>query len=297
MRRVKAVTCIKCGDEKYRRSYLCRIHYNERIKEKHAKLRKIVIKACEYCENRFKSSRKTDKYCNQKCSDKARLKRDRIYPLPSISNCKHCNKEFLPKTIRGKYCGHKCKEIARSFRRFPLENRKKIKFRVEACRQCSTEFKVPEKEYKRRTPRFCSLKCWYDSNKIEGSEPDDFPKDPRGWLHLAEEIRQAYGNRCAQCGNINERRKLSVDHIIPRRVIARIDLYPHWKWNLIPLCNSCHTKKTRLEVFALYGLWEDYARELKLLGYPMGRFKVAIREFFKDCGLLYLPVEKRLTLL
>lgn len=58
--------------------------------------------------------------------------------------------------------------------------------------------------------------------------------------YLKEEIRDAFGRKCFLCGVSENGRKLSVHHI---NFDKQAGCYGK-KWNLIPLCTSCHTKTT-----------------------------------------------------
>jgi len=57
-------------------------------------------------------------------------------------------------------------------------------------------------------------------------------------FELKEEIREAYGRRCPLCDRLEGNRRLSIHHID----FDKMQGCNGRKWNLIPLCTSCHAK-------------------------------------------------------
>ncbi len=68
---------------------------------------------------------------------------------------------------------------------------------------------------------------------------------PADWEARAERIRARDGYRCQNCGKTQKEngRKLSVDHVLPRRWFTD-PLKADDPTNLISRCVSCHGKKT-----------------------------------------------------
>jgi 5-methylcytosine-specific restriction endonuclease McrA len=68
---------------------------------------------------------------------------------------------------------------------------------------------------------------------------------PEDWETRAEQVRARDGYRCQNCGKTQQenRRRLSVDHILPRRWFADPSEADD-PANLISRCGSCHGKKT-----------------------------------------------------
>ena len=71
------------------------------------------------------------------------------------------------------------------------------------------------------------------------------PSLPADWEERAERIRARDGYRCQNCGKTQQEngRKLSVDHILPRRWFTHPSEADDSS-NLISRCISCHGKKT-----------------------------------------------------
>ncbi len=94
---------------------------------------------------------------------------------------------------------------------------------------------------------------------------------PADWKARAERVRCRDGYRCRNCGKTQQEngRRLSVDHILPRRWFA-----DHVKAddpaNLVSRCASCHGKKTAgAERKLLQGDVIGFQQHLKELGYPV----------------------------
>jgi len=60
------------------------------------------------------------------------------------------------------------------------------------------------------------------------------------WQKISRAFRKAQPN-CAECGVVNEMRRMVVDHIVPHRGDRKIFWDPsNWQ----TLCQTCHNKKT-----------------------------------------------------
>lgn len=56
------------------------------------------------------------------------------------------------------------------------------------CRHCGKEFEQRRKDFKDRIPKFCSMRCWYDSRRaIAASRP-------------AKQTRERHASTCRECG-------------------------------------------------------------------------------------------------
>jgi len=93
---------------------------------------------------------------------------------------------------------------------------------------------------------------------------------PTDWEERAERIRARDHYRCQNCGKTQKEngRKLSVDHILPRRWFSD-PLEADDSANLMSRCGSCHGKKTaRAERKLLQGDVIGFRQHLKELGEP-----------------------------
>ena len=274
--------CKLCGAPRYREG-LCRNHLWEMRRNAYQRLS--LEKTCR-CGVVFMAHSRAHLYCGKKCCDKARLDRERKYALPADRECKNCAISFTPTRGLACYCSQDCSRKARSLRRYPAQARKRARMILEVCLWCRQEFTVPLRHYRRREPKFCSLKCCYASRKGKASPwfrgPNPASKS-KNWAAIAFKVRSAYGMKCAQCGCINNgNQQLSVDHIVPRRMFSWTNCDPHELWNLIPLCRRCHVRKTLLEFYALQHLWPEYIEELHNIGYPVQRTRLAVFEFLAN---------------
>ncbi len=90
---------------------------------------------------------------------------------------------------------------------------------------------------------------------------------PADWEERAGRIRARDGYRCRNCGKTQKEngRKLSVDHILPRRWFTDPSEADN-PANLISRCGSCHGKKTaRAERKLLHGDVIGFQQHLKEL--------------------------------
>ncbi len=93
---------------------------------------------------------------------------------------------------------------------------------------------------------------------------------PTDWEERAERIRARDGYQCQNCGKSQKqnRRKLTVDHILPRRWFTDPSEADD-SANLLSRCDSCHGKKTaRAERKLLHGDVIAFQQHLKELGEP-----------------------------
>jgi 5-methylcytosine-specific restriction endonuclease McrA len=73
--------------------------------------------------------------------------------------------------------------------------------------------------------------------------------------------------------------KQIVDHIFPRRFLAKRKLDPHVQVNLLSLCSSCHGKKKIAETRIFAGDVHGFMKGLNKIGYPMERVVAAARHY------------------
>jgi 5-methylcytosine-specific restriction endonuclease McrA len=65
--------------------------------------------------------------------------------------------------------------------------------------------------------------------------------------------------------------KQAIDHIFPRRFLAKRGLNPHVKENLLSVCGGCHGRKLAIETSIFAGDVFSFLEGLNRLGYPMDR--------------------------
>lgn len=99
-----------------------------------------------------------------------------------------------------------------------------------------------------RTAAFCSSRCratYYSGQHHPLSRTGPSAPYPASWARLAEQIRRRDGYTCSWCGTPQAQngRRLSVDHIIPRRAFAS-PAEADTPLNLVSLCQRCHGRKT-----------------------------------------------------
>lgn len=151
------------------------------------------------------------------------------------------------------------------------------------CAQCGFKKKRRKVRTRKRAHSFCTKKCaskFYSGQNSALWRGGSDPNRGREWIKLAEEVRQAFGCKCGWCGKTQEEngQKLSVDHVIPWRWFEN-KTEANDKQNLIPLCRSCHGKKTSGPEAKLmkgdylsFKKYRDMARELIETGDICGYF-------------------------
>lgn len=165
----KAKPCKRCGTpQNYRRSALCQPCYYARAREKNATRRAAAGPSkCVRCGAEFPFS-PLRRYCSYKCQTATRLERERKLPVPDGEKpCKGCGSPFTPNTAWQLFCTDQCKEQTRHRRRYPrsLAEYSASRRVTLTCRQCNKDFTVPKNETRGRNPRYCSSRCWYQSQR------------------------------------------------------------------------------------------------------------------------------------
>lgn len=102
-----------------------------------------LLKICPICKNRFKSRRKSHKYCSQKCGaySENRKRGRQIIEY----KCAYCKKEFTRDKKNIKYCSRSCADLGR---------KKRIQ---KICPVCRKVFEACDYDYQIRV--HCSRKC------------------------------------------------------------------------------------------------------------------------------------------
>ncbi len=114
---------------------------------------KIVV--CSYCTNRFEPYRPYQKYCSDKCREKAVGQRYKYRKKKEINKvCPDCGKRFVTVNPKKVYCTNICYLNHRARIYKPAEKEKRV------CPKCGTQFESchPNKKY-------CSKMCYILVNK------------------------------------------------------------------------------------------------------------------------------------
>lgn len=248
-RRQAQKTCVVCGktfikstlqQQKLRKccSMSCaRVLQGQRKADRISRLR------CRVCGGppkgyRFGEGGSCSRACGQKLRQAKALTRRE-------ESCKTCGKSFRSKQHQNgawmKYCSMKCWRVVNA-------HRPQVKAVI--CDNCGCEFRRTFGAVKRSKRLFCSKECQHKymagANTAAWRGGSD-PNRGRGWVKLAELIRERDGHRCQRCNRTQEenRQKLSVDHIKPWRLFDSAEAANH-PTNLISLCRKCHTWKTHV---------------------------------------------------
>lgn len=167
--------------------------------------------------------------------------------------CEHCGKIFRAypyqhKKGKGRFCSNECRNAAR-----------KTNF-VVRCRVCGEEFRVFPYQYRSGLAKYCSRKC-SDKHNIGSKATEEtrlkmMASARRGPAHhswkggtarerypkefneiLKDKIREYYHYACQECDKTEDMLmvRLHIHHIDYDKTNNKIE-------NLIPLCNSCHSK-------------------------------------------------------
>jgi 5-methylcytosine-specific restriction endonuclease McrA len=118
------------------------------------------------------------------------------------------------------------------------------------CVHCGAAFLVPIKRTNQAPNgvRFCSTSCWYAHRRENpaiypgwrgGVEPYFGPN----WNEQARKARARDKYTCQDCGVRQERPRLDVHHLVPRRSFAGDYRAANDLSNLVSLCKSCHKKR------------------------------------------------------
>ncbi len=185
------------------------------------------------------------KYCSHACAARSRGSP----PLKLI--CQYCGNVFevnKPSRIvygEGKYCSSECRSKSQCVRSELI------------CEQCGKSFKVQLSKAKDGR-KYCSKECF--QRGISGAGNSRW----RGGLsygkycikfnaELKERVREEFGRKCFLCGESENGRKLSVHHVDYQKSQG----CNGYRWALIPLCTSCHTK-TNFNRWHWFNLLRDY---------------------------------------
>jgi 5-methylcytosine-specific restriction endonuclease McrA len=230
------------------------------------------IRPCKVCGAPVTDRKRTVRYCSPKCWYSTQRYATQI-PLKfghrkgGPKNCKTCGKEYWPSpSQRRKYCSFKC-SIELSRRQIALE-----------CTNCGKDFSRGRALVTRVKEAYCSQECaWtYKRGENAPSWRGGQPKRYRGpdWRAVSEAARSRDGYKCQVCGKPQQKgQKLSVDHIIPYRIVKENVLI-----NLISICRApCHCVKTQVAERAfLRGDMLGFLQGLRQASWPMERVQAAI---------------------
>jgi hypothetical protein len=205
--------------------------YRLRVKARRRTARQLLLRElCQHCDKPLKCGQVT--YCSRTCQHQGTYK---------TRQCPTCHRmyDYRPTGIRTKFCSRACffKSIGQRPAMIAVE-----------CAQCDTTFKRSLAAVKRHTRNFCSRPCrdkFYSGSGGSNYRGGQDPNRGRGWVKRAEQIRLRDGYACRRCGKseIENKQKLSVDHIRPWRSFeSKVDAnHPD---NLVTLCRKCHASKT-----------------------------------------------------
>lgn len=232
---------------------------------------------CKVCGKQIISRYPRVRYCSPSCWYSTQRKAVQT-PLRfghrkgGPQKCKTCGKEYWPSpSRRRKYCSFKC-SIEPSRRQVSV-----------TCSQCGIEFTRGQSFVKRTKNQFCTLECsraFYRGEKSinwRGGQPRHY----RGpdWPQRSKEARARDNHTCQVCGKPQQKgQKLSVDHIIPYRIVKENALV-----NLISICRApCHAIKTQgAERKFLRGDILGFLEGLRTNSWPMERVEAAIKYWGK----------------
>lgn len=229
----------------------------------YASNRKTEKRICETCGEAFfcKPSSKT-RTCGQACGGVVRRKR-------KLLTCKTCRKSFeKPRSrliLSRTFCSKLCY----------LKDRKGETL---TCPQCGDKFYSNPSLSKRTKIRFCSWDCsrayMRGANSANWRGGQDRHYRGPDWPQKSAEARKRDEYKCQVCGKAQDKRqKLSVDHIIPYRLVLCNELL-----NLISVCRTpCHNSKTSgAEACFLRGDVLGFKSKLNANGWPMERVQQAL---------------------
>ena len=232
------------------------------------------IRPCKVCGSPVTDRKMTVRYCSPRCwySTQRRAKQIPIkferYRRSKLLKCVTCGNEFrkYPSNKSRKYCSFKC-SIEPSRRQVPLK-----------CANCGTEFSRCQALVKRSKMAFCTQECAWTFKRGEnsGNWRGGQPRHYRGpdWGAASEAARSRDEYKCQICGRPQQKgQKLSVDHIIPYRLVKENALV-----NLISICRApCHATKTQVaERCFLRGDMLGFLKGLREASWPMDKVDAAI---------------------
>lgn len=179
--------------------------------------------------------------------------------------CLVCGRVLLS-SPRRKYCSNRCYNAVRGQR---------PRFVEVSCSWCHGAFRRSAGAVKRnKRYHYCckahqvahargSVSPLYRGRRSSSRGPN--------WRERAERTRARFDHQCARCGKTQGEngRRLSVDHIIPWRLFTDHEA-ANSDDNLVPLCTSCHSKKTmRAERQMLVGNMTEFDLYRRRLTRPM----------------------------
>lgn len=258
-----------------RRAQECRESRNRRIVSERASRLVRVEAACKRCGTIF-TGRRMQKFCTVACKRKSGEERRIANWIPATKVCKWCLCEFVKTGPLHIFCTTRCKDLSQNVRR--RKGRKQSATVTLKCQECGAEVTKLQRFYTRKLPKFCSPKCCYMSRRGHKSplhRGTAYKTRGADWKETAKVIRARDGNVCVACGLAGEGRKLSVDHIIPYRLMIQWDINPNAAVNLASLCINCHPVKTAHEVALLAGDVVGFLSGLRWMHYPDDRVRAA----------------------
>lgn len=237
------------------------------------------IRPCKVCGAPVTDRKMTVRYCSPKCwystqrgilrkPKQLKLRLRRTVPAQMVP-CITCGKEFLlyASAKNRRACSFKC-AIPLLYRQVQVK-----------CSNCGKEFTRGHALVKRAKKVFCDQECAWTFARGENAPTwrGGQPKHYRGsdWTAVSEAARSRDGYKCQVCGRPQQKgQKLSVDHIIPYRIVKENALV-----NLISICRApCHAVKTQVaERCFLRGDMLGFMQNLTETHWPMGKVQAAIQ--------------------
>lgn len=193
-------------------------------------------------------------FCSRKCYDDSRTKvrNDRA------QNCEYCGNSYIRHTLKGNNNKRFCSSVCR-FLGLKAEPRNCVNC---GCWMTPIKLNASTGKYiSSSNGKVCSREChlaWIRNNPVRKAKisaaftGEKHPNWQGGklflnhrstWDRLADSIRDRDGHRCRSCGKseTDNRRRLDVHHIVPRRECLSAEIADHPE-NLISLCDECHMR-------------------------------------------------------
>lgn len=233
---------------------------------------------CVACGAAITSRYRQVRFCSPKCyygSERGKIRKQKQLGLRfrktmpgRMVPCIVCGKEYLryASAKDRKCCSFKC-GVTLLTRQVPV-----------TCAHCGREFTRAQALVRRAKRVFCDKACAWNFNR--GSNAHNWrggqPRHYRGpdWRQQSREARARDKHTCQVCGKPQEKgQRLSVDHIIPYRIVKENALI-----NLISICRApCHAVKTQgAEKCFLRGDMLGFVQKLREAQWPMERVQTAI---------------------
>jgi 5-methylcytosine-specific restriction endonuclease McrA len=216
-------------------------------------------RSCEVCKKPF-FKKFNERTCSRACGGMLRRKRRSV-------SCKNCGNviEIAQSQRSRKFCSFLCANIY---------SRKQLQVN---CQGCGKEFQRGRALVRRNKNSYCSKECFKANHFGEATgawRGGNSHYRGRDWRVQSAEARKRDAYTCQVCGKPQAKNeKLSVDHIIPWRIVRRNDLV-----NLISTCRApCHASKTQgAEAAFLRGDYLDFREKLNKAGWPMEKVDAAL---------------------